>query len=166
MNSVNLKTDLIMSSISKFYKEPQLGEQRINIIKSILEGKHKLSLRILDWFVTNYAKKNIIFLNGDDIHNIYQIYKLKLKGTSKIYFDPFNRRYKIEYYYTDTKFLSTTPAQLCFFKWCFEYNILIHVEKHYAIIENDMKLNIKEKSLAKRQPIITHVNENFVADFN
>ena len=162
---MDLKTDLIMSSISKFYQEPVKGEYRINIIKSILEGKHKLSLRILDWFVTNYTKKNVIFLNNDNVHNIYEIYKLKLKGSSKIYFDPFNRRHKIEYYYNKINYILTTPAQLCFFKWCFEYNILSYVEKHYSIIEKDMKNNIREKALLKAQPKITKVNGNIIANF-
>jgi hypothetical protein len=163
---MDLKTDLIMSSISKFYEEPIAGLQRINIIKLILEGKHRLSLRILDWFVTNYTKKHIIFLNGDYIHNIYQIYKLKLKGSSKIYFDPFNRRHKIDYYYTKENSISTTPAQLCFFKWCFEYNILSYVEKHYVIIEEDMKRNIREKAIIKAQPKITSTATGIIADFN
>jgi hypothetical protein len=159
---MNLKTDLIMGCVDNFYNEPEIGIKRICIIKSILEGKHKLSLRILDWFVTNYSKKHILLLNNERVNNIYQIYKSKLKGSSKVYFDPFNRKNKIEYYYTKTEFISTTPAQLCFFKWCFEYNILYYVEKHYDIIEKDMKENTKEKS----KPKISVVDKHIIIDFN
>ena len=31
--------------------------KNINIILSIIEGKSKISLRLIDWFVTNYCKK-------------------------------------------------------------------------------------------------------------
>lgn len=167
---MDLKTELRMSALSKFYEEPVKGEKRINIIKAILEGKHKLSLRILDWFVTNYTKKHVLFLNDDPIHNIYQIYKLKLKGLSKIYFDPFNRRHKIQYYYTKDKYISSTPAQLGFFQWCFEYNILEYVELHYDEIEADMKEHIKEKQLERIKSNTDKIQgknpNNFSIDFN
>jgi hypothetical protein len=162
---MDLKTELRMSALSRFYEEPIKGEKRIETIQSILDGKHKLSLRILDWFVTNYTKKHLIFLNDDNIHNIYQIYKLKLKGLSKIYFDPFNRRHKIQYYYKKDKYISSTPAQLGFFQWCFEYNILEYVEKHYTEIENDMKSNIKEKQLLKPKKVLQSSN-SFYIDFS
>lgn len=132
---MDLKRDLIINYLNKYYDEPNM--KKIIVIKKILSNKHILSLRILDWFVTNYAKKKKIYL--DDKYDIYQQYKLKLKSYSKMYFDPFSRRHKIKYYYNKTEYLETTPGQLCFFKWCFEKNILEYVEQHYKIIEDDMK---------------------------
>jgi hypothetical protein len=132
---MDLKRDLIINYLNKYYDEPNM--EKIIIIKKILVNKHKLSLRILDCFVTNYAKKKKIYLN--EKYDIYQQYKLKLKSYSKMYFDPFSRSHKIKYYYNKTEYLETTPGQLCFFKWCFETNILEYVEKHYKIIEDDMK---------------------------
>ena len=54
-NNITGKQDLLMSSLTKFY-----NSERISEIIQILNGKSKTSLRIIDWFVTNYAKKNNI----------------------------------------------------------------------------------------------------------
>merc|ERR1712086_1143133 len=47
--------ELILSSLDKFYD----NEKNINIILDILKN-NKISLRIIDWFVTNYSKKKNI----------------------------------------------------------------------------------------------------------
>ena len=47
------------------------NKEHLQQIISIINGESKISLRIVDWFVTNYAKKNYTmykldnFLNGD-----------------------------------------------------------------------------------------------------
>ena len=50
------KQELLLVSLNEFY------ENEINKLSliDILEGKNKISLRIIDWFVTNYSKKNNI----------------------------------------------------------------------------------------------------------
>ena len=50
------KQELLLVSLNKFYQETSNRE----CIKNILNGEGKISLRIIDWFVTNYAKKNNI----------------------------------------------------------------------------------------------------------
>ena len=71
----------VLHRLEKFYSE---GD-RINIVKSVLEGKENISLRILDWFVTNYAKKNnISYVTSSGKHVIvYLSYKSHLKAYSK-----------------------------------------------------------------------------------
>ena len=54
-NNITGKQNLLMTSLTKFYSNNNIQE-----ILSILNGKSKTSLRIIDWFVTNYAKKNNI----------------------------------------------------------------------------------------------------------
>ena len=51
---LNNKQDLIMISIRKFYND----KNNITELLPIVNGSSKLSLRIIDWFVTNYSKKN------------------------------------------------------------------------------------------------------------
>mgnify|MGYP001304814003 CR=1 FL=1 len=48
------KQDLLMVILTKFFCK----SENIDKILSILSGKSDISLRIIDWFVTNYAKKN------------------------------------------------------------------------------------------------------------
>ena len=142
------RLDLLMPNLEKFYRE----QKNINIIIDIIESKSDLSRRVLDWFVTNYSKKYIIILNQDNGvtgggFNVYQNYKLQLKSYSKCNFDPFCRKDKILFYYTDDKFIQTSCGQLCFFRWCIQNNILDYVLKNLETIENDMKMSkIKTKS--------------------
>ena len=60
------KQELLLVSLNHFYE----NEYNKMALMDILEGKNKISLRIIDWFVTNYSKK----------YNIE--YTLKKKNTS------------------------------------------------------------------------------------
>jgi len=137
------KISLLMKSLTEFYKEQKYVEQ----IKSIVDQNSIISLRILDWFITNYSKKfrTIIQKDNGDMMDVYMNYKLMLKSFSKKQFDPFCRKNKIFFYYTDDKFIETSCGQLCFFKWCFENSILDYVKNNLDTIEKDMKTSLKIK---------------------
>lgn len=154
MYQCNSKLDLLMDNLSEFYKNIQY----ILEIKDIIDQNTQISLRILDWFITNYSKKfhTVIYTEDGEELNVYVQYKLMLKSFSKKAFDPFCRKNKIILYYTDTEFIETSCGQLCFFKWCFEYNILNYVKKNFKEIEKDMKTSLKQKKTntqPKRQPL-------------
>jgi hypothetical protein len=133
------KLSLLMGSLTEFYQ----NKKYIDEIKNIVDQNNVISLRILDWFITNYSKKNQVIISNN--FNVYQNYKLMLKSFSKSRFDPFCRKNKIIFYYTDTDFIETSCGQLCFFRWCFENNILNYVKENLSIIEQDMKNSIKNK---------------------
>ena len=115
MNFVSLsKSDLLMNNLYEFYKI----EKNINALLPIINGDSKISLRVIDWFVTNYSKKfNISYIlsknNKDEIIDkkqnffVYLNYKSQLKSYSKKQFDPFCRKNKIEFYYKDNKYIET-----------------------------------------------------------
>ena len=52
------KQGLLMNKLTDFYNDNDIVEELLPIIN----GTTKLSLRIIDWFVTNYAKKNNVVL--------------------------------------------------------------------------------------------------------
>lgn len=139
---VDTKLSLLMKSLTEFYKDLRYIKQ----IKDIVDQNSVISLRILDWFITNYAKKyrTIIYYNNKTI-DVYQNYKLQLKSYSKSAFDPFCRKNKIIFYYTEEDYIETSCGQLCFFRWCFENNILDYVKEHLSLIEQDMKNSLKNK---------------------
>jgi len=157
---IDTKLSLLMKSLTDFYTNSVYIEQ----IKSIIDQNSVISLRILDWFITNYSKKHRTIINGAvGSIDVYQNYKLQLKSFSKKQFDPFCRKNKILFYYNDDDYIETSCGQLCFFRWCFENNILNYVKTNLSTIEQDMKISLKSKktkkdedkpdSAQKRQPL-------------
>ena len=143
---VDTKLSLLMKSLTEFYKNTYY----INEMRNIVDQNSIISLRILDWFITNYSKKHRTLISVDDkLVDVYQNYKLQLKSFSKRAFDPFCRKNKIIFYYTDTEFIETSCGQLCFFRWCFENNILSYVKDNLSTIEQDMKNSLKLKKTSK-----------------
>lgn len=170
--TIETRIGLLMITLREFYKDINY----INQIKQIIEENSEISLRILDWFITNYSKK-IRTVTNSDIIDVYLNYKLQLRSFSKSLFDPFSRKHKIAFYYTDINFINTSCGQLCFFKWCFENGILDYVKKNFDIIEADMKNSMKEKKSklinGKRQPLsqpssrsLSKINNKYTCKFN
>jgi hypothetical protein len=135
------KEELLMQSLSEFYK----NKKNIEKILPIINQKSNISLRLLDWFVTNYSKKNkTIYKVKKDTFNVHLNYKDQLKSYSKKQFDPFCRRDRIVYRYDICDEITTTVGQLCFFRWAIQNKIIDFVEEHYKIIELDMNISYKQ----------------------
>ncbi len=85
----------MLHRLENFYANPIVFAR----VQSILQGDSKLSLRLIDWFVTNYSKKqNVSFLTKDNKHVIvYLVYKAHLKAYNKKMFDPFCRWKRIQF---------------------------------------------------------------------
>lgn len=145
------KNDLLMDKINLYFRD----EKNKNILIDILNNKFNISLRIIDWFVTNYCKKyNIFWVEDNSRFVVYLNYKLQLKAYSKKFFDPFCRRDRIYFYYKDDTYLETTVGQLNFFKWIIEHNIINYIKNNYEDIEFDMQESIKldsDKNLKRRE---------------
>jgi hypothetical protein len=132
---------LLLTNLLKFYEQ----NDNLNVMLQIINGHSKISLRIIDWFATNYAKKyftvyaiNNEYSKGSRRFKVYVDYKLKLKAYSKKRFDPFCRWDRITIPYTNGTYIQTTIGQLNFFKWAIENNIVQYIEQHYDTIEDDM----------------------------
>ena len=141
---ISSKKDLLMQSLINFFTNRNNLDQVIPIIT----GKSKISLRILDWFVTNYSKKNNVHYQVElenKVKNfiVYLDYKSQLKAYSKKQFDPFCRRERISFIDHDNNELITTVGQLNFFRWAIENNILDYIKENYEIIENDMNNSLR-----------------------
>ena len=166
---LNNKQILIMDTLVDFYDD-------IDIIKKIcpiLQGNTKLSLRIIDWFVTNYSKKNnvtypINIIKGKKESQIefivYLDYKNKLKAYSKKQFDPFCRRERIKFVYNreTSEYLITTVGQLNFFRWALENKIIDYIEQNLGTIDKDMNENIRKPYKSKRKTKSKKMKENVV----
>jgi hypothetical protein len=142
--------DLLMASLSKFYHV----KTNIQTIIPIVEGQSSISLRLIDWFVTNYSKKNNIVItkkkNVNVIHfNVYLSYRSQLKAYSKQLFDPFRRRDRITFMYEDNKSIETTIGQLNFFRWVIQNDILQYITENITNIEKDMIKTQKDNQKKK-----------------
>jgi hypothetical protein len=164
-NSVyTTQKNLLLKNLLKFYKtDDENGEfnpnNNLDNMLKIITGDSKISLRIVDWFATNYAKKHytLYILEGSNDNitrrfKVYDDYKLKLKAYSKKNFDPFCRWDRISIPYTTGKFIETTIGQLNFFKWAFENKVIEYIEQNYTDIEKDMN---NRNSTSKRKETIT-----------
>jgi hypothetical protein len=142
----------IMKKLTEFYSI----KNNIDIILPIIEQRSKISLRLIDWFVTNYSKKNNTNYTNSEGKTffVYLRYKAELKSYQKNAFDPFCRGPRIKFQYdidNPQKYIETTVKQLCFFKWVIKNNILDYINKNFKDIEKDMTDNSKkEKTDNKR----------------
>ena len=157
------QNDLLLKNLLVFYKTDNDGvynpHNNLDKMLRIITGDSKISLRIVDWFATNYAKKYYTLYNIDQCFDnitrrfkVYDDYKLKLKAYSKKRFDPFRRWDRISIPYTHGKFIETTIGQLNFFKWAIENKVVDFVEQHYDIIEKDM--NSRNSTSKRKETII------------
>ena len=134
--------------------------ENLNRMMCVINGESNISLRIADWFVTNYAKKyytiyEIPKMVHGELSNtetarfkVYNDYKLKLRAYAKKYFDPFCRWDRITIPYESEHYVETTIGQLNFFKWAIENKIIDYIQDHYEEIERDMN---ERSSTAKRR---------------
>jgi len=145
------KNKLLMDKINLFFE----NEVNKKVLINILNNNFNISLRIIDWFVTNYCKKyNIFWVENNQRFVVYLNYKLQLKAYSKKYFDPFCRRERIFFHYKEEEYLETTVGQLNFFKWIIEHNIINYIKNNYEDIEFDMQNTIKidsNKTIKRRE---------------
>ena len=138
-------------------------EDNLSRMLSIINGESRISLRIVDWFSTNYAKKYNTMYEIDSCNRfkVYMDYKLKLKAYSKKRFDPFCRWDRIKMPFGDKEFsIETTIGQLNFFKWAIENKIIHFIEKNMADIEEDMNLNNSISKSKKHNDSLENLKNN------
>tara|TARA_B110000977_G_scaffold54679_1_gene74618 strand:+ start:14717 stop:15274 length:558 start_codon:yes stop_codon:yes gene_type:complete len=160
--SFNGKEITLINFLITFYRN------KIELFSDIINQKTPLSLRLLDWLVTNYAKKyNIIYplqSNNETVYfNIYIDYKNQLKAYSKKFFDPFCRQkrlvidphtFKWRTYISEEdltkKDIVTTVGQLNFFRWFIENKVIDYALYNVELIDADMMTTINSKKKGKR----------------
>ena len=174
------KESLLLQSLYKYYQE----DNNLDKMLPIVTGTEKVSLRVLDWFVTNYSKKNDTSFNirkNNDLikFNVYQDYKNKLKSYNKRFFDPFCRQNKknltnkIAFKCSEDKYIVTTIGQLNFFRWAIRNKVINYVEENLEDISRHMnennynrkKYKIKDSFNKSDKEKVKRYNINTTIDF-
>lgn len=161
---------LLMYALMKFYKK----SNTISQIAPIIERKSKISLRIIDWFVNTYAKEKSLALptyhkkTGKIKNHVYiwNSYKNTLRSFHGEYFEIYKRSDIITLEYSKTKIddpqrLDTTLAQLNFFKWALEHDIIQYIQENFNLL--GPKLYISDRKYCKNRlptKIIKEENNN------
>ena len=178
MDNLTGKT-LLLSSISKYFKN---NPKHLEQFKNIILGKSFISLRLIDWLLTHFAKNNNIQYWIDDDNkkifktlpdnikkaaslrkfNMYIDYRAQLKSFSKMYFDPFRRHERINYKISDKEIIETTIGQLNLFRWFFKNYIYDYIVNNYTEISKNMSSKNKndKKTIEPIQQEIRYIKFN------
>ena len=151
--------DWLLSELLHFYK----NKEYLEIVKKIVnreftvcpsssmvnektKGK-KVSIRIVNWFVTNYAKQHFtVYENEGERFFVWTRFRSAEDGYSKEMFDPYCRKDRIIIPYDETTQIVTTIGQLNFFKWAIVNKVIDYIVAHYEDITRDMNLRLTQKN--------------------
>ena len=155
MEHIQSQEQWVLHRLEKFYANPE----NLNKAENVLLGKSNLSLRLIDWFVTNYAKKyNSTLITKKKHLIVYLSYKSHLKAYSKKMFDPFCRCKRIKF-----KGLDTTVGQLNFFEWIIADEIIEYIEQNRDKIHADMEARMHEKDTTRRRHELSNSATNTIS---
>jgi len=163
--NLSSKDELLRTKLIEFYK----NKENLDILLPIILQQTRLSLRSLDWFVTNYCKKNNVSYTipndgGEITYFPFKSYKSQLKAYSKKFCDPFCRRDRVIFDYQNNvildfkqnikfnhkEYVITTIGQLNFFKFAIQNNIIKYAISHINEIEADMNNTLKNRESEKK----------------
>ncbi|MAD57174.1 MAG: hypothetical protein CMK44_01195 [Porticoccus sp.] len=151
---------LLLESLHAFFNNPYNRDKLV----SVLSDDKRISLRSIDWFITNFSKKNntyYLIYNDKDGNpsfddknneyrnnmNVFHSYKSQLKAYSKKRFDPFCRRERLLFKMGDDHSVETTIGQLNFFKWAISNLVVDYIELYKDEIEHDMNTSLKQMKM-------------------
>jgi hypothetical protein len=138
---------LVLEDVIAFYTPTQIRNVLLPVLNS---NPGTISLRALNWLVTNYAKKHSIVYKqnvpgvGEKIVNIYDEYKNCLWKYRRCRFDPFRRKHRLHFCFEGQKY-TTTVGQLNFLYWAKRYGVLEFAYQHACQIERDLSIAMAQK---------------------
>lgn len=142
----DIKVELLKEKLLKGF-----SKKRLCILGDILEHKKPCSLRIIEWFVSSYAREKRVIYNLNGIpFNVYSSYKdEQMSSYNKKLFDMYRRMPTFNLKVED-RVITTTVAQLNFFNWLMKNKILDYIVNNIDSIKKDLENNKKKKVLKKK----------------
>ena len=159
---ITSQENMIIKSLEKFYED----DVNINLFIPIINSESRISIRLIDHFVTKYSKNNKIAFKikegeVEQNFNVHTSYKQQLKAFQKRHFDPFSRGDRIPYFMGESCVI-TTIGQLNFFKWFISKKIYDYIKINQDFIENDMnkRNKIDNKKVKKEKRVKKIIKSN------
>jgi len=176
---IQSREEVLLKSLLRFYNQ---DPQYLNILSAVSKQKTIISLREMDYTVTNYSDNNKVIykLKNGNTFNMYLDYKCQLRGYSKKCFDPFCRRQRIfiDYetktpifledseindYKNNIDGIVSTIGQLNFFRWAIMNEVVDFCFNNKEAIDNEMELTDKKKlknQLITKNKTIPNTNDS------
>ena len=143
------KDEVLLTSVLQWYNQERA---RVQTFSDIVNHKNGLSLRIIDWLITNFSKSFSVAIESDGLpRNLRRDYHKNLSAHNKKNFDPFARRRRIRILLFGEEDRVSTIGQLNFFRWFLSKNLVGFLLENKAVIEKHMKESENKTSLVMVQ---------------
>lgn len=131
--------EIVKKIVNREFTVPSLKNENLST--------KKVSIRIVNWFVTNYAKQHFtVYENEGERFFVWTRFRSAEDGYSKEMFDPYCRKDRIIIPYDETTQIVTTIGQLNFFKWAIMNNVIDYIVANYDDITKDMNQRLTQKN--------------------
>lgn len=140
----------ILMSLKKFYSSETVS----TLLLPVINQSTPVSLRALDWLVTNYSKKHNVICKSKNnpMFNIHQGYKTALNINKRRNFDPFRRRTRLIVHH-DGGVVESTIGQLNFMQWAEEHGVMRYLNDNLEDIDREMNETTKTSRQRKKQGV-------------
>lgn len=131
---------------------PQIADE---VLKPLLTQESPVSLRALDWTVTNWSKQHNIVCSSSipgQMTNVHHAYRATLGFWKRRLFDPFRRRSRIQVIIGGEAY-ETTLGQANFAVWTYRTGVLAYVLGHVDAIEADMNSVSQKQKRDRREAV-------------
>ena len=141
---------LLLAHLERAYT-PCIAE---DVLKPLLTQSSTVSLRALDWAVTNWAKEHNVVCTAvtGGTTNVHHAYLSALSHWKRRLFDPFRRRDRVQVR-IGGELLETTLGQANYALWCYQTGVLSYVMGHRDEIEAHMNAAAQRQKRERREAI-------------
>lgn len=143
------KETALVRMLEKKYAETDA----IDVLLPLVERSSPVSLRALDWCVTNWSKQHNVVCTGiaaGRLTNIHHSYRAMLSFWKRRLFDPFRRRERVDIEIDGTRH-ETTLGQANFALWAHTSGTYAYVVGHCGEIERSMNAISHSQKLERKK---------------
>lgn len=147
---------VLLDSVLEWYNEDM---DNVTSFLDTVKRKNGMSLRVIDWLVTNFSKTNSVTIETNGIpRDLNRDYQKNLNAYNKRNMDPFARRRKIVVVINKSGIIekrSTTVGQLNFFRWFGRNKVGEYLLSNRALVESHLKESEARKKFPKKNTVST-----------